>query len=89
MRDGDPEVATAALCALGRMGRTEARPGLIRLLRDAPSRAVVEAVITVADEDAIILLGRIARTRPALADAAREALEAIDHPRARQVLDAM
>jgi hypothetical protein len=89
MRDGDPEVATAALCALGRMGRAEARSGLIRLLRDAPTHAVIEAVIMVADEDAIILLGRIARTRPALASAAREALEAIDHPRARQVLDAM
>jgi hypothetical protein len=71
------------------MGRAEARSGLIRLLRDAPSHVVIEAVITVADEDAIILIGRIARTRPALADAAREALEAIDHPRARQILDAM
>lgn len=89
LRDGDPEVASAALCALGRMGRSEARPDLLRLLRDAPSRAVIEAVITVADEDAIILLGRIVRTRPALEAAAREALETIDHPRARQILDSI
>jgi HEAT repeat protein len=84
--DPDPEVRAAAACALGRMGRREARPALVRLLRDAPSVEVIEAVPAVADEDCIILLGRIVRTRPALAGAARDALELIDHPRARQIV---
>jgi hypothetical protein len=68
------------------MGRREATAPLARLLRDAPSAEVIDATHVVADEDCVILLGRIARERPALAAAAREALEAIDHPRARQIL---
>jgi HEAT repeat protein len=87
--DPESKVSVAAVCALGRMGRREAGPALARLLRDAPSPEVIEAVPGIADEDCVILLGRIARTRPALADAAREALEMIDHPRARQVTAAM
>lgn len=87
--DGDGDVRIAAACALGRLGRREARPALARLLRDAPSAEVVEAIPAIADEDCIILLGRIGRSRPALADAARDALEMIDHPRARQIVDAL
>jgi HEAT repeat protein len=82
-------VGIAALCALGRMGRREARPALARLLHDAPSQEVIDAIPEVADEDCVILLGRIARTRPALADAALDALEMIDHPRARQIVAAI
>jgi HEAT repeats len=88
-RDGEREVSTAAWCALGRMGRREARPALARLLRDAPSPAVIDGVAAIADEDCVILLGRIARTQPALARAALEALETIDHPRARQIVTAV
>jgi HEAT repeat protein len=33
--DLNPDVAMAALCALGGMGRTEARPALKRLIREA------------------------------------------------------
>ena len=85
-RDGERAVRTAAWCALGRMGRREAGPALVRLLRDAPSAEVIEGVAPVADEDALILLGRIARSQPALARAALDALETIDHPRARQIV---
>ncbi len=87
-RDGEREVSAAALCALGRMGRREARPALARQLRDAPSPAVIDAIVPIADEECVILLGRIVRTQPALAGAALEALETIDHPRARQILAA-
>jgi len=87
--DADGNVRTAALCALGRLGSREARPGLARLLRDAPSLEIIDAVPGIADEDCVIVLGRIVRTRPALADAARAALELIDHPRARQVVAAL
>ncbi len=88
-RDGEPEVSTAAWCALGRMGRREARPALTRLLRDAPSAAVIEGVAAVADEDGVILLGRIARSQSPLARAALDALQTIEHPRARQIVAAV
>jgi HEAT repeat protein len=87
--DADGSVRIAALCALGRLGSREARPGLARLLRDAPSVEIIDAVAGIADEDCVIVLGRIVRTRPALADAGRAALELIDHPRARQVVAAL
>jgi hypothetical protein len=86
MGDLDSDVRHAAACALGRLGRPEARAALTGLLRDAPSRAVINAITAVADEECVILLARIARTVPDLADAAREALEAVDHPRVAQVL---
>ncbi len=82
LSDDDRTVATSAACALGRSGRGEARPFLKRLLREAPSADVVEAASSIADEECMVLFGRLARTRPDLADAALHALESIDHPRA-------
>jgi HEAT repeat protein len=87
--DGESKVRGAAWCALGRRGWHGARPALLHLLREAPSAEIIDAICEVADEDCIIVLGRIVRTRPALADAAREALAMIDHPRARQVFAAL
>ena len=66
-----------AACALSRMGRSEARPVLLRLLLEAPSAAVIDALSVVADEQCLVILGRIARTRPDLADAALAALDGI------------
>jgi HEAT repeat protein len=75
-------VARAAACALGQMGRSEARPMLAKLLREEPSKEVIDAVSLIADEECMVQLGRIARTEPALSDAALNALEDIDQPRA-------
>jgi hypothetical protein len=87
--DTDSSVRVAAFCALRRLGRREARPALAGLLRAAPTLQIIEAVARIADEDCAIVLGRIVRTQPALAEAARDALEIIDHPRARQVVAAL
>ena len=89
LEDLNPGVATAAAKALGRMGRAEALPWLARLLRRSPDAELVEAVTPVADEECVVLLGRIARREPALRDAALAALEAIETPRAAAVLTAL
>jgi hypothetical protein len=50
---------------------------------------VIDAISSVADEECIILLGRIARTLPALSDAALRSLESIDHHRADAITTAI
>jgi len=82
LQDLHGAVARAAACALGRVGRGEARPVLVGMLRDDPSADVIDAVAAVADEQIVVLLGRIARTRPDLAPLATAALDDIDDPRA-------
>jgi HEAT repeat protein len=78
-------VRMAAACALGLMGRNEVRPLLARYLREEPSAQLIDAVAPVADEECIILLGRIGRTMPDLSAAALDALDSIDHPRASRI----
>jgi len=78
-------VRMAAACTLGLMGRNEVRPLLARYLREEPSAQLIDAVAPVADEECIILLGRIGRTMPALSAAALDALDSIDHPRASRI----
>ena len=82
-------VAVAAACALGRAGKIEARPRLTRLLREEPTAEVIDAVSSVADEDCIVQLGRIARTNIELSAAAIEALDAIDNPRAQAMTETL
>lgn len=83
--DLNQAVAKSTACALGQMGRIEARPMLASLLREEPSEVVIDAVSSVADEECIVLLGRIARSTPALSDAALNTLENIDHHRASAI----
>jgi HEAT repeats len=82
-------VARSAACALGQIGRIEARPMLAKLLREEPSEEVIDAVSSIADEECMVQLGRIARTEPALLDAALNALEDIDQPRANAIATAV
>jgi len=82
LADLNPPVHRAAACALGRLGRADARPMLLRLLRTAPAEDIVAAIAPVADEECLVLLGRIARTDPTLRQPVLDALEDIEHPRA-------
>jgi hypothetical protein len=86
LHDPEEDVRVAAACALGRQGRREALPAVTALLAQAPSAEVIDATTPIADEDCVVLLARIARTRPDLAAPALEALEVIEHPRAVRVL---
>ena len=82
------DVRTEAACALGRMGCAQALPLLKLALIQAPTLLAIRAVAAVADEDCIVLLGRIAEgTVQDLAAAAVEALEAAEHPLAARRLE--
>ncbi len=83
--DLNEPVGQAAACALGRMGRPEARPALHRLLRDAPTAEAIDAVAVIADEESLVILGRVARRGSDLAAAVLAALAVIDHPRAERL----
>jgi hypothetical protein len=83
------DVARAAACSLGRMGRSEARPILLRFLLQDPSAEVIEAAASLADEEFLILLGRVGRARPDLADAVLAALEETDAPRASAIAESV
>ena len=89
LEDLNQGVARSAACALGQIGRIEARPMLAKLLREEPSEEAIDAVSSVADEECIVQLGRIARTEPTLSDAALNALEGIDQPRANAIATAI
>jgi HEAT repeats len=89
LEDLNQGVARSAACALGQIGRIEARPMLAKLLREEPSEEVIDAASSVADEECIVQLGRIARTQSALSDAALNALEDIDQPRANAIATAI
>lgn len=89
LADSDRIVRASAACALGRHGRHEARDVLKILLRKAPTPVVVEAIGPVADEECIVLLGRLAKTGGNLAKAARDALSGVDGPLAARICDAL
>jgi HEAT repeat protein len=79
------EVSIAAACALGQMGRPEARILLLRALCDEPSAEIIDAAAGVGDEESIVLLGRTAAIRPDLTPTVLEALETVEHPLAAKV----
>ena len=85
LEDLHESVAIAAALALGRMSRAEARPLLLRVLLTTPTEEAIATTAEVADEECIVLIGRIARTVPALSAAAFDALAAINHPLAARV----
>jgi len=85
LEDLNRAVAAEAAYALGRMGRVEGRPALVRALRESPSAEAIDAVSAIADDDCFVLLGRIARTNPDLAEAVLAALDAAEQPRAAQI----
>lgn len=89
LSDLNVTVAAAAACALGRMGQNESRPALVRLLCERPSVEVIEAIATVADEECLVLLGRVARSRPGLTETVIAALNDMDSPRAATIVAAI
>jgi hypothetical protein len=89
LNDVDQTVVRSAACALGHMGRIEARPVIKSLLRRTPSADAIDAAASIADDECVVLLGRIARAGIGLAGAALDALESIDDPRAAKIVAAL
>jgi HEAT repeat protein len=83
------EVAIAAALALGRIGCVEARPLLLGLLRREPSAEIVDALARIADEEAIVTFGRVARAMPDLAPPILDALDQLGDFRAARVAAAL
>ncbi|HUB13892.1 MAG TPA: hypothetical protein VMB34_18230 [Acetobacteraceae bacterium] len=86
LEDLHPDVATEAAKALAHMGRSDGRLWLLRRLHQRPDAALLSAIAAIADDEVTVLLGRVARTDPDLRQAALDALEAIETPRAAAVL---
>ena len=86
LEDLNAGVAAEAAKALARMGRPDGRPWLLRLLARQPDADLLASIAAIADDECTVLLGRIARAHPSLRDAALEALESIETPRAAAVV---
>lgn len=78
-------VRREAAIALADAGERVAIPSLLLEMRIQPSRAGLEALGFVADEDIVIALGQIARQHPDWCPVVLEVLEMIDHPKAERV----
>ncbi len=89
LADLDREVAISAACALGRMGRVEARTALTRALSERPSPRVIDAASGVANDEIVTRLARLGHERPEFAGAVLAALDELDMPRATMVASAL
>jgi hypothetical protein len=73
------------------VGSAASKPALcwITLLRREPSAEVIEALAPIADEEVIVILGRVARAMPDLAQSVLDALDQLGDFRAARVAAAL
>jgi hypothetical protein len=86
LRDPARPVRREAAIALADAGEASATASLLLEMRLDPSRAGLEALGFVANEDAVIGLGQIARLHPNWCSTIIEVLETLDHPKAARVV---
>ena len=85
LRDRSASIRRSAAIAMGNRGLAEAGPVLIAELARDPSTAVIEALAAIADDDAVVHLGRCAERHPSLAGAVVGALRHMENERAARL----
>ena len=85
LRDRSASIRRSAAIAMGNRGLAEAGPVLIAELARDPSTAVIEALAAIADDDAVVHLGRCAERHPSLAGAVVGALRHMGNERAARL----
>ena len=85
LRDRSASIRRSAAIAMGNRGLAEAGPVLIAELARDPSTAVIEALAAIADDDAVVHLGRCAERHPSLAGAVVVSLRHMESERAARL----
>lgn len=80
--DPDPAVRRAALTVAGNLGHVSARAGLLAEFRKNPTGQTIEALLSVADDDIIVEIGRYALANQKHQALITEGLEALDAAKA-------
>ncbi len=83
--DPDPAVRRAALTAAGYLGHVSARAGLLVEFRKNPTSQTIEALLSVADDDIIVEIGRYALANQNHQALIADELEALDTAKARML----
>lgn len=83
--DPDPSVRRAALISAGNLGHGSAKVGLIAEFRKNPTGQIIEALLSVADDDIIVEIGRYALENPAHQALIADELKALDTAKARKI----
>lgn len=83
--DPDPSVRRTALISAGNLGHGSAKVGLIAEFRKNPTGQIIEALLSVADDDIIVEIGRYALENPAHQALIADELKALDTAKARKI----
>lgn len=83
--DPDPSVWRAALISAGNLGHGSAKAGLRAEFRKNPTGQIIEALLSIADDDIIVEIGRYALENPAHQALIADELETLDTAKARKI----
>ena len=83
--DPDPSVRRAALISAGKLGHGSAKAGLLTEFRKNPTGQIIESLLSVADDDIIVEIGRYALENPAHQALIADELETLDTAKARKI----
>lgn len=79
LEDLHRSVAREAAIALGVMGRNAATTTLIRLLKEEPTSEIMDALVSIGDDECFVALGRVADVWPDLRPMVVTALDSCEH----------
>ncbi|WP_223429078.1 hypothetical protein [Tateyamaria pelophila] len=83
--DPDPSVRRAALTAAGNLGHTSARAGLLAEFRKNPTSQTIQALLSIADDDITVEIGRYALENPPHQALIASEFEELDTPKTQKL----